>query len=271
MIVTRYSHLAQIYHELGPGDAFVGLIPASPLRAALLTDLTARGVRVLPSATAQMLNASKVMQAFVLSPWMMPHTRVITRRKQLLDALSDFGRLGITAAVTKAEHQHCGHGVRRWNDLEMLYNCLSLDDGHYPFVLQPFVAVAADVRVIMAGSYCEAYARCNPHGFRMNLAAGGSSRPYELQDAQHALCRRIMARGQMPYAHIDLIVTETGDLYLSEISLNGGLHGARASREELDRLKQAQLMGLAKEGSKRNSTFQILARKGSIETTEGGR
>ncbi|MFZ1984542.1 MAG: hypothetical protein WAU91_09015, partial [Desulfatitalea sp.] len=120
MIVTRYSHLVQLYQDLGPGDAFVGLIPASPLRAALLTDLAARGVRLLPSATAQMLNASKTMQAFLLGPWMLPHTRVIDRRKALLDALAGYGQNGITAAVTKAEHQHCGHGVRRWNDLETL-------------------------------------------------------------------------------------------------------------------------------------------------------
>jgi ribosomal protein S6--L-glutamate ligase len=247
MIVTLYSHLAQIYHELGPGDAFVGLIPASPLRAALLTDLAARGVRLLPSATAQMLSASKAMQAFILGPWMMPHTQVITRRKGLLDALTEYSRLGIRAAVTKAEHQHCGHGVRRWNDLETLYNCLSLDDGHYPFVLQPFMEVAADVRVVMAGDYCEAYVRHNPYGFRMNLAAGGSSQPYVLQATQHALCRRVMARGQMPYAHIDLIITPAGDLCLSEISLNGGVHGARISRAELDRLKHAQLLAMAGE------------------------
>jgi ribosomal protein S6--L-glutamate ligase len=247
MIVTRYSHLTQIYHELGPGDLFVGLIPASPLRPALLTDLAARGVRLLPSATAQMLSASKAMQAFILAPWMMPHTRVIVRRKQLLDALGEYHRAGITAAVTKAEHQHCGHGVRRWNDLETLYNCLSLDDERYPFVLQPFMEVVADARVVMVGEYCEAYARHNPHGFRMNLAAGGSRQPYPLQATQHALCRRIMERGQMPYAHIDLIITPAGDFYLSEISLNGGVHGARISREELDRLKHARLMQLIEE------------------------
>ncbi len=251
MIVTRYSHLAQIYHQLASGDAYVGLVPPSPLRAGVLTDLTARGVRLFPSATAQMLSASKAMQAFVLGPWMLPHTRVINRRKQLLDGLNDYGRLGIKAAVTKAEDQHCGHGVRRWNDLEMLYNCLSLDDGHYPFVLQPFVSVAADLRAIVVGDYFEAYARCNPHGFRMNLAAGGSSQPCELQEAQLALCRRVMARGQMPYAHIDLIITEDEAVYLSEISLNGGLHGARIAKEELDQMKHARLMMMAEEESGR--------------------
>lgn len=247
MIVTRYRHLTQIYHELGPGDAFVGLVPASSMRAGILTDLAARGVRLLPSATAQMLSASKTLQAFLLGAWMIPHTRVITRRKNLLDALGEYGRLGIAAAVTKAEHQHCGHGVRRWNDLEMLYNCMSLDEGHYPFVLQPFVTVATDLRVVMVGDYCEAYARFNPHGFRMNLAAGGNSRPYELQDEQLNLCRRVMARGQLPYAHIDLIITDSGTVCLSEISLAGGLHGARISREALDRIKHARLMALAEE------------------------
>jgi glutathione synthase/RimK-type ligase-like ATP-grasp enzyme len=247
MIVTRYSHLVQLYHDLGPGDAFVGLIPATPLRAALLTDLAARGVRLLPSATAQMLSASKTMQAFVLGPWMMPHTQVITRRKALLDALAGYSQNGIAAAVTKAEHQHCGHGVHRWNDLETLYNCMSLDDSHYPFVLQPFMAVTADVRAIMVGDYCEAYARHNPHGFRMNLAAGGSSRPHTLDGAQEALCRRVMARGRMPYAHLDLIITDTGATYLSEISLNGGLHGADIAKSELDRLKHALLLRMTEE------------------------
>lgn len=244
MIITSYSHLVQVYQDLGPGDVFVGRIPASHQKAVILMDLTARGVSLLPSAMAQMLAASKTAQAFVLNQWMLPHTQVISRRQELMDALGHYARNGIETAVTKQDHLHCGHGVRQWRDLEMLYNCLSLDNSCFPFVLQPFADVSTDLRVIIVGEFCEAYARNNPDGFRMNLAAGGSSRPYALSEAQKELCRRTMIRAQMPYAHIDLMITADGGIYLSEINLNGGLHGACISRLELDRLKQDHLMAL---------------------------
>ncbi|MDA8140832.1 MAG: hypothetical protein M0036_19460 [Desulfobacteraceae bacterium] len=245
MIITRFNQLLQDYHTLGPGDLFIGRIPASQLRNTMWIDLTARGVRLLPSITSQLVASSKSAQAFVLKSWMLPHTQVISRRKELLDAIGDYRRNDINTAITKEEHLHCGHGVRRWNDLEAMYNCLSLSEAHYPFVLQPFVAVAADVRAILVGDYCEAYARHNPDSFRMNLAAGGSSRPHDLTDAQRELCLAVMARAQMPYAHIDLIVTESGDTYLSEINLNGGTAGARISKPELDHLKAAHLDRMA--------------------------
>lgn len=245
MIITRYTHLVQAYDDLGPGDIFIGRIPASHQRAALMTDLTARGVVLLPSAAAQMISTSKTTQAFIFKRWMLPQTRVIARRKDLLDAIEAYTQKDITAAVTKQDHLHCGHGVRRWNDLETMYNCLSMAGSHYPFVLQPFVPVSADVRVIIVEDYCEAYARQNPHGFRMNLAIGGSSHPQPLTAPQMTLCQKVMARARMPYAHIDLIVTADGESYFSEINLNGGTAGARIARSDLDRMKQEQLMRLA--------------------------
>lgn len=247
MIVTRYSHLMQCYAELGPGDMFIGRIPRSHLKSILLVDLAARGVRLLPSATAQLLSASKTAQAFVLQQWMVPHTRVIVRRKDLLDALGDYRRHGVAAAVSKQEQLHCGHGVRKWNDLDILYSCLSLDERQFPFVLQPFRSVLADVRIIVVGDYWEAYARTNVEGFRMNLSAGGRTRPYVLSEDQTVLCRRVMARAQMPFAHIDLLITEEDDTCLSEISLSGGAHGAQVSQNELTKMKQQRLMALAQE------------------------
>ncbi|RJQ86143.1 MAG: hypothetical protein C4519_02215 [Desulfobacteraceae bacterium] len=249
MIITRFSHLTRIYPQLGPDDIFIGLIPRTHLKSAILVDLTARGVRLLPSATAQLLSASKTAQAFLLQEWMLPHTRVIARRKDLLDAIGLYHRHGITTAVSKQEHVHCGHGVRKWNDLETLYSCMSLDERHYPFVLQPFSPVETDLRIVAVGDYWETYARCNSGGFRMNLGAGGSSRPYALSPDQMTTCRRIMARGQMPFAHIDLMITAHGGYYLSEISLNGGAHGAQISQAELMKMKQQHLMELAQERS----------------------
>jgi len=249
MIIKRFSKLTQVFDDLGPGDLFLGQVPSTYLKSAILIDLAARGVRLLPSASAQTLSASKSAQAFVLKRWMVPDTRVIHRRKALLDAIVDYERNGITAAVTKAEHQHCGHGVRKWDQLETLYNCLTLDDHHYPFVLQPFVAIETDLRIIAVGDYWEAYARSNPHGFRMNLATGGESRPYTLSAEQKALCMEIMTRAQMPYAHIDLMITRAGETCLSEVSLKGGLHGATISGAELAEMKQVHLEKLAEEAT----------------------
>lgn len=244
MVITRFTQLIEAYYDLGPGDVFLGQIPQSPLKALMLTDLAARGVRLLPAATAQMVHSSKCAQAFLLGCWMVPHTRVIARRKDLLDCLGAYRRRGISVVVTKHDHLHCGHGVRKWDNLDTLYSCLSLDERHFPLVVQPFGAVAADVRVIWVGDYQEAYARSNPHDFRMNLAAGGSSRPHALTAEQLELCRRVMTRAQMPYAHIDLMLTADGETYLSEISLGGGLRGAQVSRAALERMKRACLEAL---------------------------
>jgi ribosomal protein S6--L-glutamate ligase len=54
-----------------------------------------------------------------------------------------------------------------------------------------------------------------------------------------------MQRGKFPYAHLDLMVFENDACYLSEIALNGGIKGARISREELDQKKMAVLEKLA--------------------------
>jgi glutathione synthase/RimK-type ligase-like ATP-grasp enzyme len=245
MIVTRFSQLIRDYHRLGTGDVFIGQVPSSYLKSAILTDLTERGVRLVPSATAQVLNASKVAQAFLLNPWMVPHTLVITRRKELLDAVTTFSQKDMSVAITKADCLHCGHGVRKWDNLETLYNCLSFDEKAFPFVLQPWVTDFMDVRVVMVGDYCEAYSRRNLHNFRMNLAAGGHSEPHVLTQAQTEFCRGVLARAGMPYAHLDLMLLDDGSAYLSEIRLNGGIQGARIQRNELEQMKQARLMELA--------------------------
>ncbi len=245
MIVTRFSQLIRDYHRLGTGDVFIGQVPSSYLKSALLTDLTERGVRLLPSATAQVLNASKVAQAFLLNPWMVPPTLVITRRKELLDAVTTFSQKDMSVAITKADCLHCGHGVRKWDNLETLYSCLAFDEKAFPFVLQPCVTDFIDVRVVMVGDFCEAYSRRNLHNFRMNLATGGHSEPHVLTPAQAEFCHAVLARARMPYAHMDLMLLGNGSIHLSEIRLNGGIHGARIQRAELEQMKQARLVELS--------------------------
>jgi glutathione synthase/RimK-type ligase-like ATP-grasp enzyme len=244
MIIKRFSQLIREYHSLAAGDVFVGQVPSFCLKSTLLADLTDRGIRLVPSATAQLLNASKVAQAFVLNPWMVPHTFAITRRRELLEAITAFDEMGISTTVTKADGLHCGHGVRKWDNLETLYSCLAFDDRAYPFVLQPHVADFKDIRAVIVGDYAEAYCRSNPHNFRRNLAAGGHSTSHVLAPAEEKFCRMIMQRAGMPYAHLDMMLLEDGSMYCLEIRMNGGIRGGRIERQALERLKQTRLLEL---------------------------
>jgi len=241
MIVRSAGELEQRFEELGPGDIVLGPLPARYLRGALAADLLERGVRCLPSVLCQLLSRSKCAQALIFRRWMAPHTLVVSRRAELMDAVTYCGRHGIEAVVSKQEGMHCGHGIRRWESAEALYNAMAFTPDAFPFVLQPFMASISDVRVIVVGDYVEAYLRENLYNFRANLAAGGASRALSMDAAAEGLCREAMARGRFPYAHIDLQLAEGGGCHLSEISLDGGISAARISRQELNRRKREAL------------------------------
>jgi ribosomal protein S6--L-glutamate ligase len=245
MIIRSNRKLKALYHDLGPGDIFIGMLSSKYLNQSVLIDLLERGVICLPSPLSQNLNRSKVAQALIFKAWMLPHTSVITRRMDLVDTINQYNKHGIRAVLTKQESMHCGHGVRRWENIETLYNIVALSKASYPFVLQPFLNDLTDVRVITVADYIEAYGRRNPDNFRMNLSSGGKYCPYALDQEQEKFCRSVMERGKFPYAHLDLQITESGEYYLAEIALNGGIKGAGISRRELDKKKKSMLEELA--------------------------
>ena len=245
MIIRTNRELKERYDELKAGDCFTGILSFKNVKHRVFIDLLERGVRLFPSALSQTLGHSKVAQAIAFRQWMIPHTLTITRRVDLMHAINTYNQHGIGAVVTKEDHLQCGFGVYRWESVEAVYNHVSHKASSYPFVLQPFLETYTDVRVIIAGDYCEAYTRENRNNFRMNLTAGGTSRPYTLTKAQIALCRSVMERGKFPYAHVDLLITEHGHAYLSEIALNGGMKGARITRQSLDALKKDLLEKMA--------------------------
>jgi ribosomal protein S6--L-glutamate ligase len=125
--------------------------------------------------------------------------------------------------------------VSWWPTLEALYSQATLQDIPYPVVVQPFLPRARDLRVVALGEYAEAYERVNPHSFRKNLFQGGSAQPAELTPEVRHFCRRAMARGKFPYAVLDLLISGGGEVYLSEINLQGGLKGAQLTQEEFRR------------------------------------
>ena len=242
MIVTTSRELKASYNELAAGDVFIGNLPMKYLKQPILIDMLERGIRCLPSPLAQILNSSKVAQAFVMNEWMLPHTQAISRRTDLIEAVNTFAKNDIGPVVTKQDGLHCGHGIRRWETVETLYSFMALDESSYPFVLQPFQDGFTDIRVIIVGDYVESYSRSNLYNFRVNLSLGGTGSAYKLDEEKEAFCRSAMQRGKFPFAHLDLMVLESGACYLSEITLNGGIKGARIGRQELEQ-KKKELLG----------------------------
>jgi ribosomal protein S6--L-glutamate ligase len=244
VIVKTIQELTRAYQQLGAGDIVSARVVSKHAKQALLIDLLERGVRCCPSALSQVLNGSKTAQGLILKDWMMPATRVIQRRADLMKAVQAYSRKGVRQVVTKADKMHCGYGIRLWENTEMLYSFIAFSEDAYPFLLQPFLQHITDVRVIIAGAYVEAYLRDNPDNFRKNISTGGRSLPYALDNEKTDMCRAMMQRGKFPFAHIDLQVLPNGACYLSEMALNGGIQGAKISRTELDQRKQAVIDAL---------------------------
>jgi len=247
MIIRSSQELKERYQDLCSGDIFLGILSYKHIKQSILIDLMERGVSCFPSPLSQILNQSKTTQAVVLNKWMLPHTCVITRRTDLVETINTYTKLDIAPVITKEDHMHCGHGVRKWDTVEILYNYLALSESSYPFVIQPFLSNFTDIRVIIAGEYIEAYVRYNSDNFRMNIAMGGENHPYEMNTELLNFCRTVMERGKFPYAHLDIHITDDGSYYLSEITLNGGTKGAKIRRKELDQKKQDVLERLVNE------------------------
>lgn len=245
MIIRGLQELKTVFDQLGPKDIYIGSVATKHLELPMMIDLLERGVTCLPFCLSQTLSRSKITQAHILKAWMAPLTCVITRRIELLNAISLYTKNGIGKVVTKEDQKHCGHGVRLWDSIENIYSILGLDENSYPFVLQPLLTNFTDVRAIIAGDYIEAYTRENPYNFRCNLAAGGKSTPWTLTREQIHFARKVMERGRFPYAHIDLMIFENSIIYLSEIALSGGLKGAMIDHKELELKKQQVLEQIA--------------------------
>lgn len=241
MTIYQSHELRTHYNEMGPGDIVVGELSAAHQNTVVLIDLLQRGVVWLPSPLSQLLSRSKVAQVDILQEFMHPLTLAIKRRKALLDAVSRYGQAGIRAVVTKEDHLHCGHGVRKWDHIEAVYSHRGLHKESYPFVLQPLVEGFRDVRVVMVGEYLEAYERYNPNSFRCNLSSGGEHTYCELTPEQTQFCRQVAERAHFPYAHMDLQIMPDGRPYLFEITLSGGIRGSRLNRPDLERLKAERL------------------------------
>jgi ribosomal protein S6--L-glutamate ligase len=226
------SELRAHYSDLRQGDIFIGRVRVKPNEEYLFLDLVERGVILFPSALSQQICRSKTAQVLLFKEFMLPHTLAIHDQHEMLEAVNSYHQHAINQVVTKLDRKDGGLGVHLWSTIEDAYNQASLGSLPYPFVLQPYFAKCMDIRVILLDSYEEAYQRENPCNFRNNLHCGGISTACILSKEQKSICMRVMKRGKFPYAHIDLMVTESGQTYLTEINLRGGIKGATISPEE---------------------------------------
>ncbi len=229
-IIRSITEIRRAYADLQAGDLVLGVLPLKLGEEFKLTELLDRGVQVFPPVLAQLLNRSKAAQAEALGQFMAPGTFVAYNRSDLAAHLSAPALQG--RVVCKADKAHLGLGVSLWPALESLVSLAALHDLPYPLVVQPFVEHARDVRAVVVGDYVEAYERVNPHSFRKNLFQGGSSGPAVLEAEHLDFCRRVMSRGKFPYAVLDLLFNPGGEIFLSEISLKGGLKGSQLGQAE---------------------------------------
>ncbi len=238
VVIRDNKTLRQHFDELGQDSIIVGLLNIKPVEESLFLDLVERGVKIFPPAISQVLSRSKCLQAVAFRKWMIPLTTVITVQRDLIHAVGRYGAANIGSVITKQDRKNCGLGINLWPSVEDVFNQVCFGKLDYPFVLQPFVPDAKDVRVIVIGDYQEAYWRSSSVSFRNNLHFGGRSAVYTLNGYEKSLCAAVMDRGRFPYAHIDLLMCPSGEIYLSEINLRGGLKGATINgREYRKRIK----------------------------------
>jgi len=232
-IIRSLTELRRRYPDLAAGDLILGPVAVKPGEEIKLLDLCDRGVTFFPALLAQLVTRTKTAQAQVLGEFMLPGTFVAHGLPDLAARLGDPRLTG--QVVTKRDRAHLGLGVSLWPDLEALQSLGSLSPLPFPLVVQPFLAEARDLRVIMVGDYAEAYERLNPQSFRKNLYQGGAFRPADLTPALLDFCRRVMDRGKFPYAVLDVLQSPPGEVYLSEINFHAGLKGSRLGQAEYRR------------------------------------
>ncbi len=226
-IITDNETFFASYDQLQAGDIIAVRLRLKAGEEHLLLDLAQRGIHLIPSATAQLASRSKAYQARIFSQYMVPGTTVVYDANQLLTTIPRYNELGFGKVVLKQDRKNAGLGIHLFNTIEEVFNLTLSNSLPYPFVLQPYLAGSRDIRAIFLGDHLESYERDNPNNFRNNLHCGGLSTPHTLSPEQELFCRSIMVRGNFPYAHIDLIIDQHNNHWLSEINLRGGLRGAQ--------------------------------------------
>jgi len=240
LIIETNQKLREKYNELKEGDSVITTLNLKKTEEFTFIDLLERNIKIFPSALSQTLTRSKCFQATVFCRWMVPNTFIIRDKNDMPGLITYYSSRGISKIITKLDRKDCGMGINLWSSPEELNNNVIFGNPVFPFVVQPFVPDSIDVRVIILDDYMESYWRKNQDNFRHNLAIGGKSGEFQLDKDQITICNEVMERGKFPYAHIDLLISGKKN-YLSEISLRGGIKGAKIKPDKyLEKIKKIE-------------------------------
>ncbi len=238
-VVRSLTELRRRSADLAAGDLVLGPLAVKPGEEIVLLDLHDRGVVFFPPLLAQTVVRTKSAQALILRDFMLPGTFVAHDLPDLAARLADARLVG--QMVSKKDRAHLGLGVSLWPSLEALHSLAVMQPLPFPLVVQPFLAEARDLRIVVVGDYSEAYERRNPEGFRKNLFQGGTFAPVEAGPELLSFCRGAMARAKFPYAVLDVLVSPQGGMFLSEINFHAGLKGSQLGQAEYRRRVEALL------------------------------
>jgi len=260
LIIRKNSEFRKYYQDLAEDSLVSCILNLKQSEENIFVDLIERGINLFPSATSQLATRSKCFSAVIFKKWMLPNTLVIRCKKDLIKAIQLFEQQGIQQVITKFDRSDCGLGICKWQSIEELFSHISFSEFEsWPFVLQPFVHDALDIRVVWLGEhYFEAYFRKNENSFRNNMHFGAKSGSYTLADNEKALCFNVMKRGNFPWAHIDLLKLSNGECFLSEISLFGGLKGAKIDQKTCNKLKLRIQMEFEKAFMKKENYTDVI-------------
>lgn len=225
-IVRSNKILWSTLHQLEKNDIICGRIATRPGEEAILTNLVERGIHLIPSGTSQLASRSKVFQTKLFSDFMVEGTIAVCNRQDLLSAYRHLSKTCRGPVLLKEDRKDGGLGVHLFACCTELYNHAMSQPVTYPFVLQPHLENAADIRAIFLGEHIEAYERRNSSHWKKNICSGAHAKSHPLSESELFFCKQVMERGRFPYAHIDYLRDGMGRCWLLEINLRGGLKGA---------------------------------------------
>ena len=125
--------------------------------------------------------------------------------------------------VTKEEYSWGGQGTKKFKDFTELCkhfhkNPLEIRDG---IVVQKFIPVADDYKLLIMGDYNYVMQRFNPNGFVKNTTIGGRWENLTFDDLSpdvQAFCYEVLEHSGFPFIYLDILVAPERT-YLLEVGL----------------------------------------------------
>ena len=195
----------------------------------------ALGIRVVNSVGPHVAASDKVHQARVFEAFSIAHPATLSADDQVPY---------VGKAVAKPRRGSGGEGVRLVT-LPDEWDAVKTDD-----LVQPFLDIHADYRVVVVGGEAVSWARRRPapEEFRTNLAQGATAQVVDAvsDEASEVVIAAVAALG-LDIAGVDLVVTEQGPVVL-EVNAATTLYGpTEAETERIAELTASYLDALLSE------------------------